>query len=1098
MFTKLFGSKKSSKAVDDELSQLEEKDGKVSSTSTTTTTTTIACVPPGVNVSPFLKNYPLDSFISVRLSGEKFSDKASTLLPLVEHHVKCHVMYPIVQVVSTMTFRNKNQKTIEGELMLPMPEGATLIGYAMEINGKLVDAVPVEKEKAKEVFEAEVRSGNKVSMVEKVAQSNCFKTRLYPLPYDTDKTVQVKYQMMLSERVSTENGENGVVKGSAWVPMSFLDFAALRPSSKIEFTLNETSLQGYETQVQMGLAKSETEKTTEHLWSSKNAGSRAAYFALTKADLKENMTGFNLTVTKKTDSVNHILLACENGYFMTSIPVPNLTEKLKDMSRIGDKVQIVWDCSMSQSDSHAKNVKLLESILGAIGAKSLVLSTFSNSVIDTKEFSSVKDLVKHVKDELVYDGGSNMLLLDRDLISSKVDYCVAFTNGVHTFGHEITPMCNFAKPVYFVNSSSVVNASLLRHIATKSGGLYLNANELEEQELLDAIGKPVLSFATADFEDDELEEVYPNEPVSLKEGEVFKLFGKFKSSSGKSSVNVAVSFRYGSEIYHVQEITLPVDTTDHAEAAIVPLLWAQQKIESLSAFPHLFKDEIKKIGQDFRIVTDNTSLLVLETLDQYLKHDITPPASLPEVLKQYNELKQKERQSEQDREKEKLERVISMWLSRVQWHKTDFKLPEPQPVMMNDKSVASTFGGISQEGGCPPPPSMMRSSCCSAMPCAPPPPSSSSLSRSLCDELIPQQQCLSSEIEAECCCKESCMECDDEEEIAEVCKEEKKSKKKSSSGKKDKKEKAEPSQPKQVSGAIKIKPWTPDAGYCKVIAKASNPYKEYLKQRENYRDSPAFYLDVADLFLTELKDTTLGVRILSNISELELENIQLYRIVGYRLDQANELELAEWVFERVKKLSPGEPQSYRDLALVKERMGKYREAMELFNKVIVGKWDMRFDEIELTVATEMNHLLMKDKDLPIVDKRLIHHFDLDIRISMAWDTNDVDIDLHVQEPGPYGEHAYFGHNRTTMGGYVSRDFRQGYGPEEYMLKKAQKGTYKATTNYYASHQQSLTGGTTVLCTFFTNYMRENEQRQMLTIRLSSHAQDVVVCEIDIQ
>lgn len=517
MFTKLFGSKKSSKAVDDELSQLEEKDGKVSSTSTTTTTTTIACVPPGVNVSPFLKNYPLDSFISVRLSGEKFSDKASTLLPLVEHHVKCHVMYPIVQVVSTMTFRNKNQKTIEGELMLPMPEGATLIGYAMEINGKLVDAVPVEKEKAKEVFEAEVRSGNKVSMVEKVAQSNCFKTRLYPLPYDTDKTVQVKYQMMLSERESTENGENGVVKGSAWVPMSFLDFAALRPSSKIEFTLNETSLQGYETQVQMGLAKSETEKTTEHLWSSKNAGSRAAYFALTKADLKENMTGFNLTVTKKTDSVNDILLACENGYFMTSIPVPNLTEKLKDMSRIGDKVQIVWDCSMSQSDSHAKNVKLLESILGAIGAKSLVLSTFSNSVIDTKEFSSVKDLVKHVKDELVYDGGSNMLLLDRDLISSKVDYCVAFTNGVHTFGHEITPMCNFAKPVYFVNSSSVVNASLLRHIATKSGGLYLNANELEEQELLDAIGKPVLSFATADFEDDELEEVYPNEPVSLKE-----------------------------------------------------------------------------------------------------------------------------------------------------------------------------------------------------------------------------------------------------------------------------------------------------------------------------------------------------------------------------------------------------------------------------------------------------------------------------------------------------------------------------------------------------------------------------------------------------
>ena len=80
---------------------------------------------------------------------------------------------------------------------------------------------------------------------------------------------------------------------------------------------------------------------------------------------------------------------------------------------------------------------------------------------------------------------------------------------------------------------------------------------------------------------------------------------------------------------------------------------------------------------------------------------------------------------------------------------------------------------------------------------------------------------------------------------------------------------------------------------------------------------------------------------------------------------------------------------------------------------------------------------------------------------------------------------------------MSRDFRQGYGPEEYMIKKAPKGQYRATTNYYSSHTQTLTGGTTVLCTFFTNYMRPNEQRQMSTIRLATHRSDVVVCDIQI-
>ncbi|KAL9647827.1 hypothetical protein ABK040_008102 [Willaertia magna] len=301
-----------------------------------------------------------------------------------------------------------------------------------------------------------------------------------------------------------------------------------------------------------------------------------------------------------------------------------------------------------------------------------------------------------------------------------------------------------------------------------------------------------------------------------------------------------------------------------------------------------------------------------------------------------------------------------------------------------------------------------------------------------------------------------------------------------------------------TNASIKVKAWTPDTPYLKAIQEAKDQYVEYLKQRDEYKDSPAFYLDVADYFIVTLKRMDEGVRILSNIVELELESVQLYRIVGYRLDQAGELELAEWIFEKVKEIRPDEPQSYRDLALVKERLSKYKESMELFNKVITGNWDLRFDEIEQTAAIEMNHLLQHDNTLQIVDKRLIYKMDLDLRISMAWDTNDVDIDLHLQEPAPYGEHCYFGYNRTKIGGYVSRDFRQGYGPEEYMLKKAQPGTYRAYTNYFANHQQSLTGGTTVLCTFFTNYMRPNEKREMVTVRLTTNKQDIDVCEITVQ
>ena len=42
---------------------------------------------------------------------------------------------------------------------------------------------------------------------------------------------------------------------------------------------------------------------------------------------------------------------------------------------------------------------------------------------------------------------------------------------------------------------------------------------------------------------------------------------------------------------------------------------------------------------------------------------------------------------------------------------------------------------------------------------------------------------------------------------------------------------------------------------------------------------------------------------------------------------------------------------------------------------------------------------------------------------MSWDADLTDVDLHVFEPT--GEHAYYGHNRTSVGGLVSLDFRQG-------------------------------------------------------------------------
>jgi hypothetical protein len=80
---------------------------------------------------------------------------------------------------------------------------------------------------------------------------------------------------------------------------------------------------------------------------------------------------------------------------------------------------------------------------------------------------------------------------------------------------------------------------------------------------------------------------------------------------------------------------------------------------------------------------------------------------------------------------------------------------------------------------------------------------------------------------------------------------------------------------------------------------------------------------------------------------------------------------------------------------------------------------------------------------------------------------------------------------------VSRDFTQGYGPEEYVLRRAMPGVYKIRCKYYGSSQQTLVGPATVAAVVITNFGRPNERRQTLTLRLDKVKEMVDIGEVTI-
>ncbi|CAF3476031.1 unnamed protein product, partial [Rotaria sp. Silwood2] len=93
----------------------------------------------------------------------------------------------------------------------------------------------------------------------------------------------------------------------------------------------------------------------------------------------------------------------------------------------------------------------------------------------------------------------------------------------------------------------------------------------------------------------------------------------------------------------------------------------------------------------------------------------------------------------------------------------------------------------------------------------------------------------------------------------------------------------------------------------------------YLNERLLNRQSPSFYLDVASYFfsptsfssildkfnqqqeniqIADKKSIEYGLRILTNILELELEAPQLYRTVGYKLMELKQWSLALSIFRK--------------------------------------------------------------------------------------------------------------------------------------------------------------------------------------------------------
>ena len=896
-----------------------------------------------------------------------------------------------------MTFFNNESRVLEGELYFPLAAGQTVSRFAMEVNGNLREGVVVEKEQGRVAFESTVRQKIDPGLLE-WSNGNNFKARVFPIPANGEKRILVAYSQELTEMDGQLNYK---------MPLKFNDKLK-------EYNVNVTV---FKQKIQPVLQENEVNCFRFDQWNEN-------YTAEMKTVNVYANQPLNFAIPFQRSAKTLIEQQQDATYFYTVVH-PKKGNRVK---KLPHSLTLLWDVSNSAAGRNfEKETQLLDNYLDRIGNTTVELVTFSNEIHSKESFTitngDANSLFTRLKEQ-EYDGGTQLGAIDFSQLSGEE--IILSSDCLHNFGKAELNYGN--KPVYVWNSIAIADPSNAQYIADKSHGQFIDLTAITANQALDKMTMQQLRFLG-------MEE---NENVSITTDraqaftEQFSIAGITKNPTTK----LALKFGYDNEVTEVIQVDLN-ETAVGNYNGLISKIWAQQRIAELDLRYEKNKAEITRIGKKSSIVTRNTSLIVLDRIEDYVTHRIVPPQELrDEYDKQIAGLET----IEVDKSKQHLEQVVTSFSERKTWWNTVFK---PKPIVAEKKQKGNLLienvhdsyemneVGV-REGH------------------------SSGAGMGLGNSVnFSEPNVISSGNEQE---NSNRMRGDKSTESKEKAK-----------------------------GEIELANWDPQTPYLAKI-KASeriNWYKTYLSLKKEYALSPSFYIDVADFFIQN-NEKKMALRILSNLAEMELENPQVLRILGHRLEQLGYYKLSIAVFEEVKNLRPEEPQSFRDLGLVYALNQEDQKAIDALYYVVSHSWDGRFNDIESLVAVEMNAIIANSTqtlNLTAIDPRLISAMPVDMRVVINWDTDNCDIDLWVTDPR--GEKCYYSNKLTAAGGRISNDFTGGYGPEEFVIKNAIPGNYIIQANYFGNRATTITGATTIQVQLITNYGRKSQKTKEITRRLET-------------
>lgn len=542
-----------------------------------------------------------------------------TILEVEAASVEVRVTGSVASTTMELMFRNPTARMVEGEFVLPLPAGATVSSYALEVNGALREAVAVEKERAKVAYETIKRQMIDPGIVERQA-GNVYRTRVFPVPANGTKRLRIGY-------VETLRQEAGGFRYR--VPLKFEGLLAEFRCEVVGAGAGELVLNG----------EVPLEFETDAAKSKRSCVAKAVRLA-GELELKLPLpAGPEMVVEDGKTPV-----------FLLSDVFPEMPEVKRPAVR---SVVLFWDASESGAGrDQGPTFRLLDAWFREQGEVKVVLKVLRDRIeeggtheVRGGDWSAVRRLL----DAVDYDGATS---LDGLAVGAKeADAAIYCGDGIATLGRTTGLI---ERPLLVLKRGGGELEGSLREWMERSGGIEVEVDGLETAAALRKM--LVLPFRVVGVSGEGVRD-FQVEGGELRPGQVVRVSG---SLNGEGASKMEIAYGVGTEVKLRRKVAY---WEVRQETGVLRRLWAQRKLLEMERATERDVAKITAHCIEHGLVSDETSLIVLERFEDHVRYEIPPPE--PDLRVKYDEALAVERQGVRGN-------LDFRWRSRLAWYERSF------------------------------------------------------------------------------------------------------------------------------------------------------------------------------------------------------------------------------------------------------------------------------------------------------------------------------------------------------------------------------------------------------------------------------------------